>query len=241
MHPLYPRLLSPLNLGFTTLKNRVLMGSMHTGLEEGRLRADGGFLRRASRRWRRADCDRRHCTHRAGWVGLLSRQIDQSTRDATHGRFPRPCMPPRQDLSADSACRSLRLSSVGGSAVADQVAISPFTPGRPRVALNGPFSASSVRLGWLVKPPRWRRIMGSEGYLINQFIVARTNRRRDRWGGSYENRIRFPLEIIRRTRQAVGDDLVLIYRRSMLIWSRRAAPGRRWNKWAASGIWRYTD
>ncbi|HRF37182.1 MAG TPA: hypothetical protein PK198_00215 [Saprospiraceae bacterium] len=74
-------------------------------------------------------------------------------------------------------------------------------------------------------------IMGSEGYLINQFIAARTNHRTDRWGGPFENRIRFAVEIVRRTREAVGTNFIIIFRLSML--DLRAAPGKRWNCWPA--------
>src|SRR5437867_6234247 len=133
----YPQLLAPLDLGFTTLRNRSLMGSMHTGLEE----APNGFARMAAFYAERA----------RGGVGLI-----------VTGGFAR-CAALAKEAGYDGV-----------------------------------------------------EIMGSEGYLINQFIAAKTNKRADRWGGAYENRIRFPLEIVRRTRARVGRDFIIVYRLSML-------------------------
>ncbi|MER5386700.1 NADPH-dependent 2,4-dienoyl-CoA reductase [Streptomyces sp. NPDC002688] len=217
----YPHLLNPLDLGFTTLPNRVLMGSMHVGLEE----AERGFERMAEFYAARArggvglivtggiapnDAGRpyeggakltteaeaeRHAgitaaVHREG--GKIAMQILHFGRYAYH-----------QDLVAPSAL---------------QAPISPFPPHElsdAEIEQTIDDYASAARLARQAGYDGVE-IMGSEGYLINEFIALQTNRREDRWGGSYENRMRFPVEIVRRVREAVGDDFIIIYRLSML-------------------------
>ncbi|MFE3179376.1 FAD-dependent oxidoreductase [Streptomyces violascens] len=217
----YPHLLSPLDLGFTTLPNRVLMGSMHIGLEE----AENGFERMAAFYAERArggvglmvtggiapnDAGRpypggakltceaeaaQHRTvtdavHREG--GRIAMQILHFGRYAYH-----------QDLVAPSAL---------------QAPISPFVPNELSDDQVEQTVEDFVRAAELAKSAGYDgvEIMGSEGYLINEFIAGATNRRTDRWGGSYENRMRFPVEIVRRTRERLGADFILIYRLSML-------------------------
>ncbi|MBX3423094.1 MAG: FAD-dependent oxidoreductase [Pirellulaceae bacterium] len=221
MHPLYPHLLAPLDLGFTTLKNRVLMGSMHTGLEEKR----DGFERMAAFFAERAaggvalivtggiapNC--------AGWAGPFTAKLSNHREmrrhrllpDAVHSAGGKICL---QILHAGRY--GYHPLAVAPSRIKSP--ISPFTPW----ALTGRGVERTIRAfvntAQLAQAAGYDgvEIMGSEGYLINQFIAARTNRRRDQWGGDYQNRIRFPLEIVRRTRQAVGDKFILIYRLSML-------------------------
>ncbi|MFF4288709.1 FAD-dependent oxidoreductase [Streptomyces sp. NPDC001633] len=213
--------MSPLDLGFTTLPNRVLMGSMHIGLEE----AENGFARMAAFYAERArggvglmvtggiapnDAGRpyeggakltteaeaaQHRTvteavHAAG--GRIAMQILHFGRYAYH-----------QDLVAPSAL---------------QAPISPFTPHALTDAEVEQTVEDYVRAAELARSAGYDgvEIMGSEGYLINEFVVGATNHRTDRWGGSYENRMRFPVEIVRRTRERVGPDFILIYRLSML-------------------------
>ncbi|MEV5987755.1 NADPH-dependent 2,4-dienoyl-CoA reductase [Streptomyces sp. NPDC052051] len=217
----YPHLMTPLDLGFTTLPNRVLMGSMHVGLEE----ADGGFERMAAFYAERArggvglivtggiapnDAGRPYeggakltteaeaeqhsviteAVHRAG--GRIALQILHFGRYAYH-----------QNLVAPSAL---------------QAPISPFVPHALTDAEVEQTIEDYVRAARLARRAGYDgvEIMGSEGYLINEFIAPRTNRREDRWGGSYENRMRFPVEIVRRVREAVGEDFVIVYRLSML-------------------------
>ncbi|WP_405884948.1 NADPH-dependent 2,4-dienoyl-CoA reductase [Streptomyces sp. NBC_01136] len=217
----YPHLLNPLDLGFTTLPNRVLMGSMHVGLEE----AERGFERMAEFYAIRArggvglivtggiapnDAGRPYeggakltteaeagqhaeitaAVHREG--GKIAMQILHFGRYAYH-----------QDLVAPSAL---------------QAPISPFPPHALTDAEVEQTIDDYARAARLAKLAGYDgvEIMGSEGYLINEFIAAQTNRREDRWGGSYENRMRFPVEIVRRVREAVGENFIIIYRLSML-------------------------
>ncbi|MFF3619474.1 FAD-dependent oxidoreductase [Streptomyces sp. NPDC002467] len=217
----YPHLLSPLDLGFTTLPNRVIMGSMHTGLEE----HEGGFERLAAFYAERA----------RGGAGLIvtggiapndaGRPFEGGSRlttedeaaehrvitDAVHAEGGRIAM---QILHFGRYAYHKDL--VAPSAI--QAPISPFVPNELTDVEVERTVEDFVRAARLAKLAGYDgvEIMGSEGYLINEFIAAATNKRTDRWGGAYENRMRFPLEIVRRTRAAVGEDFILIYRLSML-------------------------
>ncbi|PBC82020.1 MULTISPECIES: NADPH-dependent 2,4-dienoyl-CoA reductase [unclassified Streptomyces] len=217
----YPHLMSPLDLGFTTLPNRVLMGSMHIGLEE----AENGFDRMAAFYAARA----------RGGVGLMvtggiapneaGRPYDggakltteeeaaqhRTVTDAVHAAGGRIAM---QILHFGRYAYHADL--VAPSAL--QAPISPFAPHALTDDEVEQTIEDYVRAAELAKSAGYDgvEIMGSEGYLINEFIVGATNQRTDRWGGSYENRVRFPLEIVRRTRERVGTDFILIYRLSML-------------------------
>ncbi|HET6720439.1 MAG TPA: NADPH-dependent 2,4-dienoyl-CoA reductase, partial [Rhodocyclaceae bacterium] len=211
----------PLDLGFTTLKNRVLMGSMHTGLEE----ADHGFERMAAFYAARA----------AGGVGLI---VTGGFAPNLAGRaFPRasqlsfPWQLAKHRLITDAVHEAggkicLQILHTGRYAyhplaVAPSKLKSPISPFAPRALSRWGIKrtiAAYARCARLAQRAGYdgAEIMGSEGYLINQFIAPQTNLRDDEWGGSFENRIRFPLEIIRRTREKVGPDFILIYRLSML-------------------------
>ncbi len=217
----YPHLLAPLDLGFTSLKNRALMGSMHTGLEE----APNGFSRMAAYYAARAK----------GGVGLM---VTGGIAPNLAGRID----PRASQLSFSWQVAKHRLiteavRAAGGKiamqilhggryayhplAVAPSAVKSPITPFKPR-ALTGwgvrKTIADYVRCAELAQRAGYDgvEIMGSEGYLINQFVVPKTNLRDDEWGGEFANRIRFPVEIVRRTREAVGRDFIIIYRLSML-------------------------
>ncbi len=216
----YPHLLKPLDLGHVTLKNRVIMGSMHTGLEETsdwnrvaefyatRARADvglmitggmapnpeGGVFPGAAGLYT-ADDIANHRTvtdrvHDAG--GRIAMQILHAGRYA-YGK----------DCVAPSAIKS---------------PISPFTPAELDEAGIEKQIADIVTSACRAREAGYDgvEIMGSEGYLLNEFLVTHTNKRNDRWGGSYENRMRLPLEVVARVRAAVGDDFILIYRLSMI-------------------------
>lgn len=217
----YPHLLSPLDLGFTTLPNRVLMGSMHIGLEE----AENGFERMAAFYAERA----------RGGVGLIvtggispndaGRPYDGGARltteeeaaqhrtvtDAVHAAGGRIAM---QILHFGRYAYHPQL--VAPSAL--QAPISPFVPHALTDEEVEQTVEDYVRAAELAKSAGYDgvEIMGSEGYLINEFIASATNHRDDRWGGSYDNRTRFPREIVRRTRERVGDDFIIVYRLSML-------------------------
>jgi 2,4-dienoyl-CoA reductase (NADPH2) len=217
----YPHLLNPLDLGFTTLPNRVLMGSMHVGLEE----AERGFERMAEFYAARArggvglivtggiapnDAGRPYeggakltteaeAEQHAGITAAVHREGGKIAMQILHfGRYAY-----HQDLVAPSAI---------------QAPISPFPPHELSDAEVEQTIDDYARAARLARQAGYDgvEIMGSEGYLINEFIALQTNRREDRWGGSYENRTRFPVEIVRRVREAVGDDFIIIYRLSML-------------------------
>jgi 2,4-dienoyl-CoA reductase (NADPH2) len=219
--PSYPHLLAPLDLGFTTLKNRVLMGSMHTGLEE----SPQGFEKLAAFYAARA----------RGGVGLM----------VTGGIAPNLCgrLEPRAlQLSFPWQIGKHRIVTDAVRAAGGKIALqilhagryayhplsvapsslkSPITPFRPRALTQWGIRkniADYVRCAELAQRAGYDgvEIMGSEGYLINQFIALQTNHRDDGWGGSFLHRIRFPVEIVRRTRAAVGAKFIIIYRLSML-------------------------
>ncbi|WP_340558548.1 NADPH-dependent 2,4-dienoyl-CoA reductase [Streptomyces sp. GSL17-111] len=217
----YPNLLQPLDLGFTTLPNRVVMGSMHVGLEE----AENGFERMAAFYAERA----------RGGVGLI----------VTGGIAPNDAGRPWDGgaaLTTEAEAAQHRVVTDAVHREGGRIACQLLHFGRyahhPDLvapsALQAPISAhvphaltdaeieqtidDFARAAELARGAGYDgvEIMGSEGYLINEFIVSATNRRTDRWGGSYENRMRFPVEIVRRVRERVGPDFILVYRLSML-------------------------
>ncbi|AQP36452.1 NADPH-dependent 2,4-dienoyl-CoA reductase [Vibrio anguillarum] len=218
---MYPHLLEPLDLGFTQLRNRVLMGSMHTGLEEHKeglhklaafyeerakggvgLIVTGGFspnlrgrLHPFSAEFSKAKHARAHqvvteAVHRQG--GKIALQLLHAGRYAMH--------PFAQSASAIKAPIA-RFAPSEMSARQIKKTIDAF--------------ASSAELAHLAGYDGVE-VMGSEGYLINQFICKRTNMRYDDWGGSYANRIRLPIEIVKAIRAVVGKEFIIIFRLSML-------------------------
>lgn len=217
----YPHLTAPLDLGFTTLRNRVLMGSMHVGLEE----APNGFERMAAFYAERA----------RGEVGLI---VTGGIAPNERGRpAPGGAMLTTEEEAAKHRIVTDAVHAAGGKIAMqilhfgryayhpEQVAPSalqaPINPFKPH-ALTGEEIEQTIgdfaRCAGLAQLAGYDgvEIMGSEGYLINEFIAARTNQRDDAWGGSYANRIRFPVEIVRRTRERVGPNFIIIYRLSML-------------------------
>ena len=217
----YPLLFQPLDLGFTTLKNRILMGSMHTGLEESK----NGFQKQAAYFAERAK----------GGVGLI----------VTGGVSPNRAgcaLPFGSKLSSNSEAREHKIitkavHAEGGKiclqilhtgryayhplAVAPSALKAPIAPFKPwELSSSGIKSTIKDFANCALKAQEAGydgvEIMGSEGYLINQFIVSKTNKRTDEWGGSYENRIKFPIEIVRKVRETVGKNFIIIYRLSML-------------------------
>ncbi|HOY37026.1 MAG TPA: NADPH-dependent 2,4-dienoyl-CoA reductase [Piscinibacter sp.] len=217
----FPHLLAPLDLGFTTLPNRVLMGSMHTGLEDGRKHfpAMAAFFAERAR----------------GGVGLM----------VTGGFAPNIegwAKPFAGTLATSGAARRHKLVTDAVHAAGGRIALqilhtgrygyhplcvapsriqSPISPFTPRALGAGGIERqirAFVRCARLAREAGYDgvEVMGSEGYFINQFLVTHTNQRTDGWGGSYENRMRLPVEIVQRVREAVGKDFILIYRLSML-------------------------
>ena len=217
----YPHLLEPLDLGFVILANRVLMGSMHTGLEDHARdyhklavyfadRARGGvalIVTGGIAPNRRGSLAPFASKLTSRWELTRPRKVTQ----AVHAEGGRICM---QILHAGRY--AYHPFSVAPTAIK-----SPITPFTPRaLSENGVEKQvrDFVRCAALAREAGYDgvEIMGSEGYLINEFIVPRTNQRTDGWGGNLENRLRFPLEIMRRTRVTVGHDFIIIYRLSML-------------------------
>ena len=217
----YLHLLQPLDLGFTTLPNRVIMGSMHVGLEE----AKDGFNRMAAFYAERA----------RGGVGLIvtggiapndegspfpggSRLTTQE--EADHHKVV------TEAVHREGGKIALQILHFGRYAyhpglVGPSAIKAPISPATPR-ALTSDEVAKTIddyaRCAALAQSAGYDgvEVMGSEGYLINEFIAARTNQRDDEWGGSYANRIRFPVEIVKRVRERVGPHFIIIYRLSML-------------------------
>ncbi len=221
MSKLYPHLLAPLDLGFTTLKNRVLMGSMHTGLEE----TKDGFNKMAAYFGERARgqvgliVTGGIAPNRAGWVGPFSAKLSTKGEMKKHKVITEAV----HKEGGKIAMQILHTGRYGYHpfSVAPSPIKSPITPFKPwKLSLSGIKSTIKdfVNCAKLAQEAGYDgvEIMGSEGYLINQFIVSKTNHRNDEYGGAYENRIRFPIEIVRAVREAVGTNFIIIYRLSML-------------------------
>ena len=217
----YPHLLKPLDLGFTTLKNRVLMGSMHVGLEE----AKDGFARMAAF----------YAEHAAGGVALIvtggiapndkGRPMPGGARMTTPEEAEKHKVVTQavHDAGGKIAMQILHFGRYAyhPELVAPSALKAPINPFRPNPLSGDEVEqtiADYVNCAALAQSAGYDgvEIMGSEGYLINEFIAAQTNHRDDAWGGAYENRIRFPVEIVRRTRERVGSNFIIIYRLSML-------------------------
>ncbi len=219
--PAYPHLLAPLDLGFTALRNRALMGSMHTGLEE----ASDGFARLAAFYAERARggagliVTGGIAPNRAGRLEPKASQLSFGWQVGKHRAIT-------QAVHENGGRIALQILNAGRYAfhplaVAPSASRSPISPFRAR-GLTGwgvrKTVADYARCAVLARRAGYDgvEVMGSEGYLINQFVAPKTNHRTDEWGGSFANRIRFPVEIVRRTREAVGRDFIIIYRLSML-------------------------
>ncbi|MEU8630604.1 NADPH-dependent 2,4-dienoyl-CoA reductase [Amycolatopsis sp. NPDC048633] len=217
----YPNLLAPLDLSFTTLRNRVLMGSMHTGLEDKaahfpelaeyyaeRARGGVGLIVTGG-----------FAPNRTGWLLPLASKLTTATEARQHRQLTTPV----HEAGGKIALQVLHAGryayhplSVSASSIK-----APINPFRPR-ALTGYGVRQQIRAfadcAALAREAGYDgvEIMGSEGYLINQFLAERTNKRTDAWGGSPEKRRRFAVEIVRQTREKAGDDFIIIYRLSML-------------------------
>ncbi len=216
----YPHLLAPLDLGFTTLKNRVLMGSMHTGLEE-------------TKDWNRVA--EFYAARARGGVALM----------VTGGMAPNPeggVFPGAAGLYTDDDITNHRIVTDRVHAADGKIAMQILHAGRYAYSPDcvapsaikspiSPFAPNALDEAGIEKQisdmvtaaTRARQagydgveVMGSEGYFLNQFLVTHTNKRTDRWGGSYENRMRLPVEVVRRVRAALGPDFIVIYRLSMI-------------------------
>ena len=216
----YPHLLAPLDLGFVTLKNRVLMGSMHTGLEE-------------TKDWNRVA--EFYATRARGGVALMVTGGMAPNKEG--GVFPGAAgLFTDQDIAnhrivtdrvheADGKIAMQILHAgryaYGPDCVSASAVKSPISPFPPKEIDEDGIEkqiADFVTAATRAKEAGYDgvEVMGSEGYFINQFLVLHTNKRTDRWGGDYENRMRLPVEIVRRIREAVGPEFIIIYRLSMI-------------------------
>jgi 2,4-dienoyl-CoA reductase (NADPH2) len=217
----YPKLFEPLDLGFTTLRNRVIMGSMHTGLEE----APDGIQRMADFFAERA---------RGGVALIVTGGFGPNAEGATH--------PHTKTINNEEDAKKHRVITDAVHAEGGKICMQILHTGR--YAFNPNLVApSAVQAPINPFPPKELdhdgiekqiqdivnlavnaqiagydgvEIMGSEGYFINQFLAKRTNHRDDEWGGEYENRMRLAVEVVRRTREATGKEFIIIYRLSML-------------------------
>jgi 2,4-dienoyl-CoA reductase (NADPH2) len=217
----YPHLLAPLDLGFTTLRNRVLMGSMHTGLEDNTAhfpRLTEYFAERA-RGGVGLIVTGGFAPNVAGWAAPFSGRLASSAAAARH----RPITAAVHAEGGKIALQILHTGRYGYHplAVAPSPIKAPISPFKPRALSAAGVERqirAFVRCASLAREAGYDgvEVMGSEGYFINQFLAARTNKRSDAWGGSYANRMRLPVEIVARTREAVGRNFIIVYRLSML-------------------------
>ncbi len=217
----YPHLLAPLDLGFTTLKNRVLMGSMHTGLEDRKkhLPRLAAYFAERARGGVGLMVTGGFAPNIEGWVAPLAGRLSTRAAARAHRIIT-------EAVHAEDGKIALQILHAGRYgyhpfAVGPSAIKSPISPFKPR-DLSGRGVERQIRAfadcAALAREAGYDgvEVMGSEGYFINQFIAAHTNHRKDEWGGSYANRIRLPVEIVSRVRKAVGKDFIIIYRLSML-------------------------
>jgi len=228
----YPNLLQPLDLGFTTLRNRTLMGSMHTGLEDRQKNFPrlAAFFAERARGGAGLIVTGGYAPNMAGWVSPFSSRLASHAAARAH----RPITDAVHTEGGKIALQILHAGRYGYHplVVAPSPVKSPISPFKPRgLSARGVESqiAAYVRCARLAREAGYDgvEIMGSEGYLINQFLVTHVNQRQDKWGGSCENRMRFPVEIVERVREAVGVDFIIIYRLSMLD---LIPAGQNWNE-----------
>jgi len=217
----YPHLLAPITIGSTTLRNRVVMGSMHTGLEDyawdipklaayfaERARGGAGLIVTGG-----------YAPTKRGWLKPFASELTTRLQAARH----REITDAVHEHDGRIALQVLHAGRYGYtpfsvSASSKQSPITPFKPSALSTRGVDKTATAFARTAWLAQKAGYDgvEIMGSEGYLINQFLAARTNDRTDAWGGSVEKRMRFPIEVVRRTRELVGADFLIQYRISLL-------------------------
>ncbi len=217
----YPHLLAPLDLGFTTLANRVLMGSMHTGLEDGRkhLPAMASFFAERARGGVGLIVTGGFAPNIEGWAKPFAGTLSTSGAARRHKLVT-------DAVHAEGGKIALQILHTGRYGYQPfcvapsriQSPISPFTPRELSARGIERQIRAFVRCARLAREAGYDgvEVMGSEGYFINQFLVAHTNHRSDDWGGAYENRMRLAVQIVKRVREAVGPDFIIIYRLSMI-------------------------
>ncbi len=229
----YPNLLSPLDLGFTTLRNRVVMGSMHTGLEDRARDTDrlAAYFAERARGGVGLIITGGYAPNRTGWLLPFAAQLVSSSEARRHRRITAAV----HDEGGKILLQVLHAGryayhplSVSASSIK-----APINPFRPRALRDVDGTIDDfVRCALLAREADYDgvEIMGSEGYLLNQFLAPRTNKRTDAWGGTPEKRRRLPVEIVRRTRDAVGPDFIICYRMSMADY---VEDGQTWDEMVA--------
>ena len=217
----YPHLLAPLDLGFTTLKNRVIMGSMHTGLEDrffnyGKL---AEFYRERAKGGVGLIVTGGISPNRQGWLLPFGGTMNFIGDVFNHSRVTRAV----HEEGGKILMQILHSGRYGYQpfVVSASSVKSPISKFKPKALTEAGIEATIkdyARCARLAKLAGYDgiEVMGSEGYLLNQFLCGRTNVRQDRWGGSIENRMRLPVEIIKRIRKTVGNDFIIMYRHSLL-------------------------
>ena len=217
----YPQLMAPLDLGFTTLRNRVLMGSMHTGLEDSRRHVDrlAEYFAERARGQVGLIVTGGYAPNIAGWAKPFAGTLMTSGAARRH-------QPITRAVHAEGGKIALQILHTGRYGyhpfnVAPSALKSPISPFTPHALSERGIERqirAFVRCAVLAREAGYDgvEVMGSEGYFINQFLVAATNRRTDAWGGDFARRMRLPVEILTRMREAVGPDFIVIYRLSML-------------------------
>jgi len=217
----YKHIFEPLDLGFTTLKNRILMGSMHTGLEEEKNGIDkiARYYAERAKGGVGLIVTGGISPNIQGWTGPFSARMSSEKHAEHHQKITEAV-----HKEGGKICMQILHSGRYGYHpfnVAPSKIKSPITPFKPFKLTQSGIKRTIrdfVNCAELSKMAGYDgiEIMGSEGYLINQFIVKRTNKRSDNYGGAYENRMRLPLELVKQTREAVGEEFIIIYRLSML-------------------------
>ncbi len=222
----YTHMFKPLDLGFTRLRNRVMMGSMHTGLEEVDKTGEriAAFYAERARGGVALIVTGGVAPNLEGGIGLPAEEasfgrLDSNASLGLHRRVT-------DAVHGEGAKILLQVLHTGRysfmpNLVAPSPIKAPISPHVPREMTEEDIERTIADFASCARRAKQAgydgvEIMGSEGYLLNQFIVPRTNQRSDRWGGTYQNRIRFPVEVVRRTREAVGDDFIIMFRLSMI-------------------------
>jgi 2,4-dienoyl-CoA reductase (NADPH2) len=217
----YPHLLAPLDLGFTMLKNRVLMGSMHTGLEDGRkhFHRMAAFYAERARGGVGLIVTGGFAPNIEGWAKPFAGTLSTSAGARRHKQVT-------DAVHAEDGKIALQILHTGRYGyqpfcVAPSRLKSPISPFTPRELTARGIERqirAFVRCSKLAREAGYDgvEVMGSEGYFINQFLVMHTNKRSDEWGGTYANRMRLAVEIVRRVREALGSDFIIIYRISLI-------------------------
>ncbi|MBF6181873.1 NADPH-dependent 2,4-dienoyl-CoA reductase [Nocardia otitidiscaviarum] len=231
----YPHLVEPLDLGFTSLRNRVVMGSMHTGLEDRAWNTNklAAYFAERAKGGVGLIITGGYAPNRTGWLLPFGAKLTNKTEAYRHRAITKAVHAEGGKIALQ-ILHAGRYSYMPGSVSASSIK-APINPFRPR-ALSSKGVEQTIddyaRCAQLAKFAGYDgvEIMGGEGYFINQFLVPRTNKRKDKWGGSSENRRRIAAEIVKRVRAATGPDFIIVFRLSMADFVEN---GQTWDEIAA--------